>query len=261
MSKFPLKKSRRQIWRILSAPAKRTRWRRTPGLAAVLALLLMSAAGPEARASTDPASACDTAARQASTEIGVPLDVLRAITRTETGRVAGNELRPWPWTVNMEGRGIWFDTENQARVHVYDRFRAGARSFDVGCFQLNYKWHGQAFNSIDEMFDPLLNARYAARFLKRLHAETGDWTQAAGAYHSRTQKHAKRYLSRYTAIREALPEGQTAPVRASASPDTARLNGFPLLRTTDGTTGSRAAYGSLVPLGADSAGSLFARGG
>jgi soluble lytic murein transglycosylase-like protein len=62
----------------------------------------------------------------------------------------------------------------------------GARSYDVGCFQINYRWHGQHFASLDQMFDPDANAAYAARFLSELYAEFGDWSRAAGAYHSRT---------------------------------------------------------------------------
>ena len=39
----------------------------------------------------------------------------------------------------------WEDTEV---------FVDGQPSFDVGCFQLNYKWHGEHFASIDQMFEP-----------------------------------------------------------------------------------------------------------
>lgn len=203
-------------------------------------------------ARTDPAVVCDDAAQQVARESGVPLNVLRAITRTETGRGSGADLRPWPWTVNMEGRGIWFDTADQAQVYVFRHFQRGARSFDVGCFQINYKWHGKAFNSIEEMFDPLINARYAARYLKQLHGEFGNWNQAAGAYHSRTQKYAARYLKRYAAIREGLePTVATGP---DARPVEPRNNRFPLLTGAAGTGQN----GSLFPSGTAQASSLFA---
>ena len=96
---------------------------------------------------------CDRAARAAAQAGGVPLDVLQAIARTETGRSGESGLQPWPWTVNMEGIGKWFATEDEARAYVFAHFKRGARSFDVGCFQINYRWHGEAFRSIDEMFD------------------------------------------------------------------------------------------------------------
>ena len=210
-------------------------------------------------ANRDPALVCDAAAQTISQESGVPISVLRAITRTETGR--GAQLRPWPWTVNMEGEGVWFDTAQQARVYVFRHFKLGARSFDVGCFQLNYKWHGQAFNSIEEMFDPVMNARYAAKFLNQLHAELGDWTKAAGAYHSRTQKFAKRYIARYAKIHATLAPSEGILVNRSDFETSdlkglSRTNWYPLLRARE----HPAARGSLVPLGNTSGQSIFPQG-
>ena len=55
------------------------------------------------------ASICDNAAELVSRESTVPLDVLRAISLTETGRRKEGAFQPWPWTVNMEGVGKWFE--------------------------------------------------------------------------------------------------------------------------------------------------------
>ena len=124
-------------------------------------------------AEADDSLVCDRISQIASQQTGVPISVLKAISLTETGRKRGAEFRPWPWTVNMEGKGVWFDNEDDARSFVYKHFKRGARSFDVGCFQINYKWHHQNFNSLDEMFDPLINGLYAARFLTDLYREKG----------------------------------------------------------------------------------------
>lgn len=189
---------------------------------------------------------CDAAAQQAARETGVPLSVLRSITRTETGRARNGKLEPWPWTVNMEGKGKWFETEDAARSYVFHHFKRGARSFDVGCFQINYKWHGKAFSSIDQMFSPRENARYAARFLRQLHDELGDWSRAAGAYHSRTPKYAERYRARFDRIRAKLNDAPEPELRvASADQRVAkRGNAFPLLQSSDVPR----SHGSLVPL-------------
>ncbi|MEM7519471.1 MAG: lytic transglycosylase domain-containing protein [Pseudomonadota bacterium] len=197
----------------------------------------------------DPAAMCDGAASKVSKETGVPLNVLRAITRTETGRAKGGEMRPWPWTVNMEGRGVWFDTEAQAQRYVFQHYRNGARSFDIGCFQINYRWHGQAFASIEQMFEPLANARYAAEFLRTLHAEHNDWHAAVGAYHSRTHKYAARYLKRYKEVHRNLTQADTA--QAASNP---RHNGFSLLQGAS----VQGQAGSLMPQGTSGGGSLFA---
>jgi hypothetical protein len=203
---------------------------------------------------------CDTAARQVAQETNVPLSVLRSITRTETGRARGGQLQPWPWTVNMEGKGHWFETEDAARAYVFKEFRRGARSFDVGCFQINFKWHGENFRSIDQMFDPIENARYAARFLTRLHSETGDWSRAAGAFHSRTPKYAEKYRARFDNIRKSMADVPNPMPRMASIQSTPPLirtrNSFPLLQQTQ----ARRSIGSLVPLGRSAGRSLLGLG-
>lgn len=151
----------------------------------------------------------------------------------------------------MEGKGRWFATEDEARTYVFQHFKRGARSFDVGCFQINYRWHGQAFRSIDQMFDPLVNARYAAQFLKSLYAETGNWSMAAGRYHSRTPRYSERYRARFDKIRSTLSDPPVTP-DSSPRPDSQGAvvkeqkndNRFPLLQ--GGPLGR--SPGSLVPL-------------
>lgn len=185
-------------------------------------------------------SMCDQAAKVAASKTNVPLDVLRTITRAETGRQFGSKFVPWPWTVNLEGAGTWFDSEDSARAYVFRHFKQGARSFDIGCFQINYKWHGEAFASIEEMFDPTENAIYAANFLSSLRAELGSWSAAVSAYHSRTPKYAKLYKARYDKIKAGLTESiSDLPVGT-----TTLVNQYPLLNKSK----HAANLGSLVPL-------------
>lgn len=154
------------------------------------------------------ANICDDAALRASGRTGVPTDVLLTITRLETGR--GRAAEPWPWTVNHAGAGTWFRTEDEARAYVFSQVKRGASNLDIGCFQINYRWHSDAFRSLDDMFDPDRNATYAARFLKQLHSEFGNWTEAVGAYHSRTPEFAARYKEKFRQVSAGL-ETPSAP--------------------------------------------------
>lgn len=201
----------------------------------------------------EPALLCEYAAQEAARSEGVPLSVLTAISLNETGRKRDGRFRAWPWTVNMEGAGHWFDSREAALDFAMTAFDRGARSFDVGCFQINYKWHGGNFASIEEMFDPMANARYAAQYLRTLYAEKGSWEGAAGAYHSRTPEFAERYAARFTRFRKDLLDttGEEIPtipdiVLAAYGADDAapRVNTYPLLQA-----GGGASPGSLVPVG------------
>ena len=188
---------------------------------------------------------CDQAAQHAALSEDVPLDVLRAITRVETGRTVDGMLQPWPWTINVEGQGYWFKSEAEAKAYVFKIFKAGSRSFDVGCFQVNYRWHGKAFRSIDAMFDPDANATYAARFLKDLYFELGSWPAAAGAYHSRTNALAEAYRGRFQTVMAQL-DNPPSHEFSGKSPDPFTRAGAPLIPMLVAAPAT-AALGSLVP--------------
>ncbi len=224
-------------------PLERHSCRRRASRVAPLACALV------AMASTGAANAevCTRAAMQAANETGVPYAVLMAITLTETGRTRAGETEPWPWTINIEGEGYWFDTQDAALAFAYQALRDGRTSFDTGCFQINYRWHGENFSSLEAMFDPVQNATYAALFLADLYAESGDWSVAAGAYHSRTEVYASRYRARfdtfYAAAQSERPPVLTGgPMVAVAQ---VRVNTFPLLQA--GGARATAPLGSLMP--------------
>jgi hypothetical protein len=196
------------------------------GALALLALFL-GVLTPDLTAAreADTARICIETADAAADRHGVPRAVMRALTRTETGRSRGpGALQPWPWTVNMEGAGHWFDSRAEALAYVTRERARGARSFDIGCFQVNHLWHGKAFASVAAMFEPDVNADYAAQFIRSLYDESGDWTQAAGLYHSRTPSFRDRYAARFARILErGEPDGPAgeAPTRvAAADPQT-----------------------------------------
>lgn len=195
---------------------------------------------------------CQRVAARVAAETEVPLNVLLSISLTETGRQKNGTFKPWPWTINMEGKGTWFDSRAEAFAYVSKHFKNGARSFDVGCFQINYKWHGQHFDTLEDMFDPLTNARYAARHLAELFAEKGSWLEAAGAYHSRTPKYANRYKKRFSRILASLDETFVVEFAAKPQPDS-RNNQFPLLIEA----GEKPSAGSLFPSRAQGGASLL----
>jgi len=222
---------------------------------AVLGMLAASPCGATPPAEPPlplPSALCHDAAAEASRETGVPLRVLLAITLTETGRPHDGRMIPWPWTLNIEGDGYWFESRDDALARAEHARAAGRVSFDTGCFQVNYRWHGDGFESLADMLDPVRNAVYAARFLERLFAETGNWSEAAGAYHSRTARHAKRYRAVFERHFAAL-DGVKPPTM-SVRHDDGRENGFRLLQPG----GKARTPASLVPRQSGTGG-FFAR--
>ena len=179
-----------------------------------------------ARACADAASACRNAARAAETRHSIPPGLLQAITLVETGRYRKGETVAWPWTVNVAGKGRYFETRAEAEHFVRIRKSRGAASIDIGCFQINTRWHGAAFETPLAIFEPADGAAYAAAFLARLHAELGDWNAAVRSYHSRDAAKGAAYGEKIAAALERLGPPAAHPAR----PARPRLAAAPPLR-------------------------------
>lgn len=173
---------------------------------------------------SDPSKACREAARVAEREAGIPPHLLSAIARVESGRRdhGTGRVTPWPWTINAEGEGRFFQSRAEAVAAVRQLQARGVRSIDVGCMQVNLSHHPTAFTTLEDAFDPLVNARYAARFLRELNESRRDWHQAVGAYHSQTSHLAGTYRERVSAAwpEEIMEAAQvmTASARPSFNP-------------------------------------------
>jgi soluble lytic murein transglycosylase-like protein len=141
--------------------------------------------------------ACRSAIKAAEASYKIPTGLLMAIGQTESGRrdPASGQIQPWPWTVNAAGRGRQFDNAAAAIDYVQSSIKEGITSIDTGCLQVNLQQHPLAFQNLEDAFDPKANASYAARFLVQLHAQSGDWGQAVGDYHSKTSLLGQTYRS------------------------------------------------------------------
>ncbi|WP_289040492.1 lytic transglycosylase domain-containing protein [uncultured Aliiroseovarius sp.] len=203
-------------------------------------------------------------AEVASAQTDVPLSVVKAISLIETARKEQGQLRAWPWTVSMQGESVWFASPQDAKTYAHHHFKVGVRSFDVGCFEINYKWHHQHFSSIDQMLAPKQNALYAARFLSKLFREFGDRALAADVFHSQTPALAKEYKQHFVrnqarvlaqgpaSANDPSPTSSQSPTAGlrHKPPTPARGNTYQLLRDSDAGT----PLGSLVPQNANAAG-------
>lgn len=145
--------------------------------------------------------ACVEAAGEVEALVNSPDHLLAAVALNETGRRAPNRgLAPWPWTINVGGRGLEFATKDQAVFAARQLLASGRRSFDVGCMQVNMRFHPRAFTSFEEAFDPLSNMLYAADYIARLRRQHGSWSRAVELYHSYNEDFNQIYGARFQAM-------------------------------------------------------------
>jgi hypothetical protein len=184
----------------------------------VITFLVFAIAGKAAqgRALQAPGLYCEEAIGAAAYANGVPNHLMAAVGLVEAGRQdpVSKVWRPWPWTINAEGKGLFFDSKSEAIAMARSLQADGIRSIDVGCMQVNLMRHPDAFATLDEAFDPKRNANYAGRFLHQLFRRSGDWMIAAGWYHSTTSDLAAEYVRRIKAI---LPGGKQSLVVAGSA--------------------------------------------
>jgi len=110
----------------------------------------------------------------------IPLNVLYAVGLTETGHKGTLN----PFDMNVDGRAVISASLNEALGKFQAERARGAQLIDIGCMQINHRWHAADFHSVAEMFDPAANVRYAANFLKELRAREGTWTLAVARYNA-----------------------------------------------------------------------------
>ena len=158
-------------------------WRILP---AVLALLTCSQARadlPGAMFPPLPNQLCRQAIAAAERAHGIPANLLAAIARVESGRrdeVTGT-FNPWPWTINMDGQGSFYDNKAQAFAAATAMRPRATRSIDVGCMQISLVFHPDAFASLMQAFDPPSNADYGARYLGAAFRENRILAKGGGA--------------------------------------------------------------------------------
>ena len=166
--------------------------------AGVFAVMAFAAGRAEAVTSLPPDNLCAAEAAASERTYGIPAALLHAISIVESGRYDSNSraVIAWPWTVMAEGQGRYLPTKAEAIAEVRRLKARGVQNIDVGCMQVNLRYHPDAFADLEQAFDPAANVAYAARFLKGLYGATGHWPTAASYYHSQTPSLAAVYRER-----------------------------------------------------------------
>ena len=149
--------------------------------------LAVSASSVLAAPSFNEQSICESRAAHHAAQARIPDNILHGIVRTESSS--------HPWAINYKGKGFFFDTKSQALDYARGLWNRGITNFDVGCAQINLRWHPEAFDSLEEAFDPDANLAYAAKFLNTIRYEYGarSWPEAVGKYHSSTPGLGSKY--------------------------------------------------------------------
>jgi soluble lytic murein transglycosylase-like protein len=156
-----------------------------------------------------PANPCEAEILRAAGRYGIPPGILYAVGLTETG----NKGSLQPNALNIEGKAVFPHSRAEALADFETARRQGKTLIDLGCMQINHRYHGAAFGSVAEMLDPRRNVDYAARFLASLHARHQTWSMAVARYHAGPDNDPaqKVYVCRVIANMVAVGFGKWTP--------------------------------------------------
>ena len=194
------------------------RWTKT--FVAVIAFFSVTT---EAIALSDPerrdAALCEAGTRNAERAELLPQGLLAAISLKESGRWDGGAKRsvPWPWTVTSGGPGEHLTSREEALTKVRDLQAQGVTNIDVGCLQINLRYHPHAFEDLEAAFDPAKNSAYAGAHLRQLREDHKSWNKAVERYHSSNPKRGKAYRKAVYQLKYAATKARMITVRETAT--------------------------------------------
>ncbi|EKT1334714.1 transglycosylase SLT domain-containing protein [Salmonella enterica] len=133
--------------------------------------------------------------RQVAQQAGVPAELLYAVALTESGSRVPQGVRPWPWTLNVAGKGYRYATRQEACTALNQFLRTtNPKRIDAGLSQINIGWNGHYFDTPCDALAPYPNLQVSARLLRGHYDKWLNWSEAAGRYHHPAGgKPAQRY--------------------------------------------------------------------
>lgn len=94
----------------------------------------------------------------------VPAEILYAIGLQESGTTLGGQrgFAPWPWVLNVNYRGRYFRTRDEARDALALEVKRGNQNVAVGMLQIYLRYNGHRVSDPLTLLDPSVNLQVVA---------------------------------------------------------------------------------------------------
>ncbi|MCY9874542.1 hypothetical protein [Vibrio barjaei] len=116
---------------------------------------------------------------------GVPGSVVFALALQESATLMSDgSVRPWPYVINHKGKPYYYRTRRELFSASQSLVDNGMRSFDIGYFQVNWRWHNHRVRNLWSLTEPLTNGYVAMQIFIEQYNKHRNWIVAAGRYHN-----------------------------------------------------------------------------
>ncbi len=143
----------------------------------------------QARTAQESGYTCSTMIAEVEQRRKIPRGLLMAIAITESG----NGGQPSPYAMNIAGRSHFADSKAEMAKIISANWSRGVKSIDVGCMQVNLKYHGQKFGRLTDLLDSQTNVEYGAGYLIKLAHDRGSWREGVMDYHNKKVKRRRNW--------------------------------------------------------------------
>ncbi len=117
-------------------------------------------------------------------ENAVPSNILYGVCSQESAYTFKGVHHPWPWTLNISGKGFWYDQPQDAVSALQAEMNNNNCRVDIGLCQIHWCAHSHVIKDPIKALNPYINIQYAASILREQFERSGDWYTAIGWYHS-----------------------------------------------------------------------------
>ena len=114
----------------------------------------------DAMGADDPVGDCATAIELITEKYKLPENLLMTIARTESGKwdKKTKQNEPHAWAINNAGKNYYPKTWQESLKIIKSLRARGETNIDIGCMQINWRWHRQHFDSVNHMQDAYASA-------------------------------------------------------------------------------------------------------
>lgn len=190
----------------MQAPVRRPRICKSHLFTAAAAATMWFIPLSTAQAGTTQAASCTEHVLEAEQELSIPRGLLLSIALVESGQ----DGSPQPFAMNLDGKTVYSDSASEAKIHLLDKQGRVRQNATVGCMQLSVQHHRANFRPVERILDPSANVWYAARYLKRLRADSGSWSAAVARYNGGSRSQQRDYTCKIYQHLESLDKNSAS---------------------------------------------------
>ena len=134
----------------------------------------------------------------------VPVEIVKRIITHESKSFFNGEVQPWPWTLNINGVGYYYNTKKEALEAALQALDEDVKKLGIGFGQLEWKYHGQRADwNLAKALDPANNVKMVCDILveSRKSERVKNWADAIAYYHRPVMdKLGRDYASKVLAL-------------------------------------------------------------